>query len=160
MSTRRKTATMLALPVVFTALAGAAINPTLTYHGYFDAYNAVGTCNSVNGNDFDGVWNVRVPDREGTVAWLNVQGRMDTDLFNGRPMFMFEAEPAVLTGHATTKTFSAYTTSALSGMPGDRTLTFTLNAHGEFTYTYVNYETTNNVRVPVCTIDFRGHQRS
>lgn len=160
MAIKRKAGMLLALPVVVTALAGAAQDPTLTYHGYFDDYSVSGeACQSMAGLEFDGVWTVRVPDRKGDVAWLNFQSRMDFP-WGGRPtMFMFEHESVVLT-RATETGFSAYTTSALWGMPGDKELNFTLSADGRFTYTYVSFTGIGNQRVAQCTVDFNGHQLS
>lgn len=150
MSTKRKVGMALALPLVLTALAGAAKDPTLTYHGYFDDYvvGPVG-CGFPESIPFTGVWTVHVPDRDGGIAWLNFQSRMD---WGGRPtMFMFERESVVLT-EATKTEFSAYTTSARWGLPGDKVLTFTLDS-GHFAYTYNDQDTE-------CVIHFNGHQLS
>lgn len=151
MSMTRTAGIALALPVALTALTGAGANPTLTYHGHFDDYVVrTGGCHFDDGIPFTGVWTVRVPDPTGKIAWLNFQSRMD---WGGRPtMFMFEHESAVLTS-ASRSGFSAYTTSELWGMPGDKVLTFTLDGVGRFVYQYHDKETG-------CVIDFTGHQIS
>jgi hypothetical protein len=83
----RRMALAIAVPMVAVSLSGAATNPTVTYHGVFDLGRATDLLDpsaSCMGGMFDGqysgVWNIQIPDPEGSVAFVQVTIKLE-----GRP---------------------------------------------------------------------------
>jgi hypothetical protein len=116
------------MPVALAALIGAASNPTVTFHGYFDDYTVVpgGTCKTPGDLEFAGTCSARIPDPTvGAHAWLNVQSRLGVDV--GNPLaFQFEPKPQTLLATPTKAESTAHADSALwPTLPPDRELTST-----------------------------------
>lgn len=140
MSMLRKAGMLAALPVAVAALSGAATGPTTTYHGVFDE-GAV-DC------DFDGlepyftgaytgIWNVRIPDPKGNVAFVKVNIKLNGEKHaNWSQTFVLDQAGA--------GTFEATKTVLVSVAPWDDTIVFDppvtdvlkvrLKANGDFTY--------------------------
>lgn len=84
MKRSRRMLLAVAVPMVAASLSGAATNPTVTYHGVFDLGRATDLGDpsaSCMGGLFDGnysgVWNVQIPDPQGSVAFIQVTIKLD-----------------------------------------------------------------------------------
>ncbi len=135
----RKAGMLVVLPLTVTALSGAATAPTVTYHGTFDEGAAV--CADQELTDmftgvYTGIWNVRIPDPKGSVAYVKVNIKLNGEKHaNWKDQFVLvKASPG---------TFSAtkivlWTTNPWDGTefdpPAKDVLTMSLDAHGDFTY--------------------------
>ena len=135
MAITRRAGTIVALPVLLTALSGAATSPTLNYHGVFDPnYTLAGDCKTPPGLIASGVWNVQIPDPEGKTASAELMIHL-----NGKTAVRGNAK-LVLVGIATEDSFVARTAEAPM-------LTFSLQGEA-FTY---------QASPGTCVITFKGH---
>jgi hypothetical protein len=94
MAITRKTGTLLALPLVLTALSGAATSPTLTYHGVFDPeYTVAGNCGTPADRVASGVWNVQIPNPDGATASAELMIHLDgkTDVRGSAKLVLVES---------------------------------------------------------------------
>ena len=139
MSMLRKVGLLIALPITVGALSGAATSPTVTYHGFFDKGAAVCVdpmLQQVFTGSYTGIWNVRIPDPEGTVAVVKVNIKLNGEKHaNWSDKFVLDQASAG--AFSATKVVlwdnNPWTGEALDP-PARDVLTMSLDTDGDFTY--------------------------
>jgi hypothetical protein len=139
MSMLRKAGMLVALPITVAALSGAATSPTVTYHGFFDEGSV--TCADpmlaeMFTGAYTGIWNVRIPDPQGTVAFVKVNIKLNGEKHaNWSDKFVLDqaSAGAFSATRVVLWDINPWTGEAFDP-PARDVLTMSLDTDGDFTY--------------------------